>query len=306
MLSAPTRAVLHDRDRILWVWVRRMWPGAWRQHLAIARPETVIGWHRKGWRLYWTWRSQSRLGRPHLSAEVRQLIGVMSRDNSLWGTERIRGELLKLGIVASNRSIRRYRWQRPRPAGSQSWRTFLSNQIKGGIWAADLFVVQTAGFRTLYGFFFIAHARREVVHFNVTANPTAAWIWQQVINATPFGDQPAFLIHDRDAVYGKGFDDGLADIGVAGIRTPVRAPNANSVAERVVATLRRELLDHVIVFNERHLQALLAEFVSYYNHERPHRTLAMDAPVPSALQAVGRVIARPVIGGLHHVYSRAA
>ncbi len=229
----------------------------------------------------------------------------MSPDNPLWGTERIRGELLKLGILVSNRSFRRYRWQRRRPTGSQYWRTFLANQIKG-IWAADLFVVQTVCLRTLYVFFFVAHARREVVHFSVTVSPTSAWIWQQVINATPWGDQPVFLIHDRDAVYGKGFDARLCGMGVAGIRTPVRAPNANSVAERLVVTLRRELLDHVIVFNERHLQALLAEFVSYYNHQRPHRTLRMEAPVPAAPQAVGRVIARPVIGGLHHVYARAA
>jgi hypothetical protein len=157
----------------LWVWLSRLWPSAWRRHLLLIQPETMIGWHKKGWRLYWTWRSTGRLGRPRLSGEVRELIAEMSRDNPLWGTERIRGELVKLGIIVSNRSIRRYRWRPPAPVGTQRWRTFLLNEMKG-IWAADLFVVQTAGFRTLYVFFFIKHARRELVHFNVTRNPTAA------------------------------------------------------------------------------------------------------------------------------------
>jgi hypothetical protein len=147
----------------------------------------------------------------------------MSRDNPLWGTERIRGELLKLGIVVSNRSIRRYRWRRPSPAGSQRWRTFLLNELKA-IWAADLFVVQTVGFRTLYVFFFITHERREVVHFNVTASPTAAWIWQQFNNATPWGRHPGFVIHDRDAAYGRDYPARLRRSGVTSVRTPVRAP----------------------------------------------------------------------------------
>ena len=174
-LRTNPRPLLHDRDRILWVWIRRWWPNGWPRHLAIVRPETVIGWHRKGWRLYWTWRSRAPFGRPRLSAGVRELIAQMSRDNPLWGTERIRGELLKLGIVVSNRSIRRYRWQKQGGHHrGQTWRTFLRNQVQG-IWAADLFVVQTVGFRTLYVFFFITHARRQLVHFNVTASPTAAW-----------------------------------------------------------------------------------------------------------------------------------
>jgi hypothetical protein len=165
---------LGNRDRILLVWIRWLWPEGWTRQLRIVQPETVIGWHRRGWRLYWSWRSRSRLGRPRLSPEVGELIARMSRDNPLWGTERIRGEL-KLAIVVSNRSIRRYRWRGPKGERSQPWRTFLRNQITG-IWAADLFLVQTIGFQTLYRFFFIRHERRELVHFNVTANPTTAWI----------------------------------------------------------------------------------------------------------------------------------
>jgi hypothetical protein len=184
----------------------------------------------------------SRHGRPRLSPEVRELIRLMSTENPLWGSERIRGELLKLGIVVSNRSIRRCRWRSPRLVGTRRWRSFLKNELKG-IWAADLLVVQTVGFRTLYVFFVITHDRRELVHFNVTASPTAAWIWRQVLNATPWGRQPTYLVHDRDAVF--------------------RAPRANSIAERVVRTFRQECLDHVIVISEGHLHALLTEYVYY-------------------------------------------
>jgi putative transposase len=179
---------LRSPDRVLWVLVRRLWPG-WRDHLLVVKPATVIRWHRKGWRLYWSWKSRTAPGRPRLSAEVRELIGTMSRDNRLWGTERIRGELLKLGIVVSKRSIRRYRWCKPTPGGSQTWRTFLSNQLRG-IWAADLLVVHTINYRVLYVLCFISHDRRELIHFNVTSNPTAAWVWQQLIEATPWGRQP--------------------------------------------------------------------------------------------------------------------
>ena len=220
------------KDRILWVWVRRLWSRGWRGHLLMVQPETVLRWHRKGWRLHWSWKSRTRLGRPRLSREVKELISRMSRENRLWGTERIRGELLKVGIVVSNRSIRRYRWRKPTPAGSQSWRTFLSNELKG-IWAADLLVVHTINYRILYVFFFISHERRELIHFNVTANPTAAWIWQQLLEATPWGRQPVHLIHDRDSVYGRDFDRHAAQLGITGVRTPPRAPKARCGRSRL-------------------------------------------------------------------------
>jgi len=302
---AKPKVRLRAADRVLWVWLRRVWPGGWADHLRIVRPATVIGWHRKGWRLYWTWRSRTRLGRPRLSPEVRALIARMSRENALWGTERIRGELLKLGIAVSNRSIRRYRWRGPSRQRSQSWRTFLGNQLKG-IWAADLFVVYTIDMQTLYVFFFISHLRRELVHFDVTANPTAAWIWRQAIEATAWGRQPQHLIHDRDRVYGADFGAKLQGIGIADVRTPYRAPLANSVAERVVRTLRQECLDHVIVINERHLLALLTEFVHYYNHDRPHRAIQLETPLPGPPMSRGVVVRRAILGGLHHAYARAA
>lgn len=304
-LRTNPRPHVRQGDRILLVWLSRLWSGRWQQHLAIVQPATVIGWHRKGWRLYWTWRSRSRLGRPHLTQETRELIVEISRANPLWGSERIRGELRKLGIEVSNRSIRRYRWRTPRPLGTQRWRTFLVNELKG-IWAADLCTVQTLGFRTLYVFFFITHARREVVHLNVTASPNAAWIWQQLIDATPWGKEATHLIHDRDSVYGRDFGHKLEGVGITELRTPPRAPNANAVAERFVRTLRQECLDHVIIVNERHLLKVLDEFIDYYNSHRPHRSLGLEAPLPAEATRNGRVVSRPVLGGLHHVYGRAA
>jgi hypothetical protein len=169
----------------------------------VVTPATVIRWHRAGWRLYWRWRSR-RGGRPRLSPEVQALIARMSRENPLWDSERIRGELRKLGIAVSNRSIRRYRWRTPPQPPSQTWRTFLSNHAHA-IWAADLFVVQTLTFRTVYVLLFITHARRELVHLAVTAHPTAAWVWRRLVEATPWGRRPRHLIRDRDAVYGGDF-----------------------------------------------------------------------------------------------------
>jgi transposase InsO family protein len=229
----------------------------------------------------------------------------MSRENVLWGTERIRGELRKLGIEVSNRSIRRYRWRGPQRPPSQTWRTFLANHAHA-IWAADLFTVQTLTFRTLYVLFFIGHGRRELLHYRVTAHPTAAWVWQQGINATPWGRSPRYLLRDRDRVYGGDFRHRAKALGIETLLTPVRAPRANAVAERMVGTFRRECLDHVIVVDDHHLRALLEEFTAYYNRQRPHRTLRLESPVPSARAPTGAIRSRPVLGGLHHEYERVA
>jgi transposase InsO family protein len=229
----------------------------------------------------------------------------MSRDNRLWGTERIRGELLKLGIVVSNRSIRRYRWRGPARSPSQTWRTFLSNHAHH-LWAADLLTVPTLTFKTLYVLVFIAHGRRELVHLNVTANPTAAWVWRQLIEATPWGNTPRHLLHDRDAVYGRDFRQRARRVGIDSIATPVRAPRANAVIERVIGTLRRECLDQLIVIDEHHLLCVLREFVAYYNSERPHRTLGLQTPEQRPRPVTGSISSRPVLNGLHHVYERVA
>ncbi len=204
----------------------------------------------------------------------------------------------------SKRSIQRYRGRGPAHPPSQTWRTFLANH-RPDIWAADLFTVQTLTFRTLYVLLFITHARRELVHVNLTASPTAAWIWQQVREATPWGRQPRYLLRDRDSVYGGDFARQARRLGIQTLLSPVRAPRANAVAERVIRTLRNECLDHLIILNERHLRLVLAEFVEYYNTERPHRSLELDAPQPAVRPKAGPVHGRPVLGGLHHVYERA-
>jgi transposase InsO family protein len=306
VLTRPTRRrpCLRARDKLLWLVARRVCC-EWRRHLLVVRPETVVGWHRRGWRLVWWWRSRRPLGRPRLSPEVRALLATMARDNPLWGTERIRGELLKLGIAVSKASVQRYRGRGPASPSSQSWRTFLRNH-RPPIWAADLLTAPTLTFRTLDVLVLISHARRELVHLNVTTSPTAAWVWRQLIAATPWGRTPRYLIRDRDAVYGRDFAPRARRLGVETVLTPIRAPRASAVAERLVGTLGRECLDHVIVLNEAHLRAVLTEFGRFYNHERPHRTLSLEPPTPIVRARAGPIRSRPVLGGLHHAYERVA
>jgi len=217
-------AKLRISDKLFWVVVQRLFRD-WRRHLVLVRPQTVIRWHRRGWQLFWRWKSRARVGRPRLSQEVRELIAVMSRENSLWGTERIRGELLQLGFVVSNRSIRRYRWRGPVVIPTQTWRTFLANH-RPQIWAADLLTVHTLTFQTLYVLFFIAHDRRELIHFNVTSHPTAAWVWRQLVEATAWGRKPRFLLRDRDRVYGGDCAQRAKGLGIETLLSPVRAPRA--------------------------------------------------------------------------------
>ncbi len=298
------RARLRVHDKLFWVLARRLLD-EWRRHLVLVRPEAVVAWHRRGWRLFWWWRSRCPLGRPRLSAEVRALMARIARENPSWGAERIRGELLKLGIAVSRRSVQRYRQDGPARPPSQSWRTFLANH-RPRLWAADLLTVQTLGFRTLYVLLFVAHDRRELLHLNVTAHPTAAWVWRQLIEATPWGRAPRYLVRDRDAVYGRDFVQRARRSGVETVLTPIRAPRANAVAERLVGTLRRECLDHVIILNEAHPRSVLAEYAAFYNAERPHRALELGTPIHRIRPASGPIRASPVLGGLHHTYERVA
>ncbi len=292
-------------DRVFWSALARLW-SPWRGALVLVQPDTVIRWHRNTWRRYWTWKSRRRRpGRPRLAPELRELIQRLARENPRWGSLRILGELRKLGFRISAQSVRRYRRQgKPRPP-SQSWRTFLTNHAPQ-LWASDFFTVPTVTMKTLYVFLFIAHRRRKLVHLNVTDHPTGEWASRQLVQATPRGTQPAFLIRDRDSCYGRDFDRQAARLGVQTILTPVRAPKANGVAERVIRTLRRECLDHFIVVNERHLRWILRKFVEHYNRARPHRTLDLETPTgpPARLRPprCGRVVGHPVLGGLHHEY----
>jgi putative transposase len=201
----------------------------WRRHLVVVQPESVIRWHRQAWRLVWRWRSRGPLGRPPLSAEVRELIATIARENPRWGSERIRGELLKVGLVVSKGSIQRYRPRGPAHPSRQTWRTFLANHGHH-VWAADLLTVQTLTFKMLSVLVFIAHSRRELVHVNVTANPIAAWVWRQLLEATPWGQKPRHLLHDHDAVYGRDFRQRARRIGIDAIATLIASPRANAIA----------------------------------------------------------------------------
>ena len=224
------------------------------------------------------------------------------------GRPRIDAELRGLGFEVSARTVRRYRRQALRRPPSPSWRAFLRNHAPQ-IWAADLFSVQTLTPRTIYVVVFEAHERQRIVHFNVTRHPNAAWIWRQLIDATPYGQLPRFLIQDRDRSCGRDFIPKAARIGIETVLTPVRAPNANAIAERLIGTLRGECLHHVIVFNERHLRRVPHEYVGHYNRMRPHRSFALDSPEgwpPQRRPRLGRMRSRPVLGGLHHEHQWAA
>jgi hypothetical protein len=266
-----------------------------------VQPETVIRWHRRGWSLFWWWRSRCPLGRPRLSPEVRELIATLSRDNPLWGAERVRGELLKLGIVVSKRSIRRYRWRHGPPALADVPRQPPSAHLGGGSVHgpnADLPDPLRAPLRR-------ARPARSGPRER-DGEPDGG------VGVAPAGAGHAVGVHalvphrDRDRVYGPDFPARAAALGIRTILTPVRAPRANAVAERLVGTLRRECLDHLIVVNERHLRALLAELADFYNAARPHRTLELQTPQPASRPTHGPIRTSPVLGGLHHSYERAA
>ena len=303
---------IENKDRRFWILMARWFP-RWRACLIVVQPQTVLAWHRRGWRAYWRWKSRLRhAGRRRIPLEVRQLIRRMAAENPLWGQVRIRAELLKLGDVVSPRTVRKYMRRPWHGTPSPQWKDFLRQHAKD-IWACDFLSVRTLTFHTLYVFFVIHHATREIVHVRVTRHPTSAWTGQQLVNACLNRAPPRFLIRDRDRIYGHEFRGKAGALGIREIRTPVRAPKANAIAERFVGTLRRECLDHVFVFNARHLQKLVTEFTDYYNRHRPHRRLALQVPCPSptaifpaSTDPPGEIIAEAVLGGLHHVYRRAA
>jgi len=300
------RPKLQPADRLFWSFLSRLW-SRWRSAVVLVQPETVIRWQRTAWRRYWAWRSRHGRapGRSPVPREVRELIVRLTRENPRWGSMRIVGELGKLGYDVSSRTVRRYRRAVRRHPPSQSWRTFLRNHAPR-IWAADFFTVQTLTLKTLYVFLFISHCRRRLVHLNVTAHPRAEWVWRQLIQATPWCQQTEYLLRDRDCRYGGNFNSRAGRLGIEAILTPVQALRANAIAERVIGTLRRECLDHLIIINERHLRSVLREYVAYHNGGRPHATLRLETPTGPPARAgpprAGRIIARPVLGGPHHEY----
>src|SRR6267143_1960392 len=252
-----------------------------RQALCLVRPETVVRWLRQGFRAFWTWKShRGRVGRPLVSSEIADLVRTMALANPLWGAPRIHGELLKLGLDVSQRSVARLMPRRPKPP-SQMWRTFLRNHLADLV-SVDFFVVPTATFRVLYVFVVLLHHRRQVVHFNVTDSPTAAWTAQQVVEAFPDDSAPRYLLRDRDGIYGGEFRRRVKGMLIAEVLTAPRSPWQNPFVERVIGTIRRELFDHVIVLNEGHLRRRLHSYLRYYHGSRTHLALEKDAPEPPA------------------------
>ena len=292
-------------DRLSFVWLYRLWPtsiGA----VQIIHPNTLVRWHRQGFRAYWRRKSRSHGGRPKVSAELRSLILQISRQNPLWGAPRIHGELLKLGFNVSQATVSRYLPRRPRDP-DQRWKTFLSNH-RHCVASIDFLVVPTASFKLLFVLVVLSHQRRQLVHLSVTPHPTAAWTAQQMREAFPWEDGPRYVIHDRDRTFGKVFRKRLQALGISPAPTAPRSPWQNGYVERVIGSIRRECLDHIIIFNERHLRRILRTYLVYYNESRTHLALSKDAPIPRATSPPGdgTIVAIPQVGGLHHRYRRRA
>ena len=299
--QSPKRPAFTNFDRLIFASLYRIAPSIVTA-LAIVEPETVIRWHRAGFRLFWRWKSRCRGGRPKTPLEIRQLIRDMSLANPLWGAPRIHGELLKLGIDVGQTSVAKYMAKRRRPP-SQGWRTFLRNHADG-IASIDLFVVPTISFRLLYGLLIMLHGRRQMLWLGVTTHPTDEWIARQLTEACGWESTARYIVRDRDRAYGEIFKRRLCAMGIRDRPTAQRSPWQNGHTERLIGSIRRECLDHVVVFGERHLRQILLSYMPYYNGARTHLSLNKDAPVARAIQAAGRILPAPILGGLHHHYVR--
>jgi putative transposase len=303
--TAP-RPRLRTADRLFWVLLSHLWSG-WTDAVSVVQPATVIRWQRTGFKLVWTRKSRRHgPGRPAVTPEVRALIRRMAEANPLWGAPRIHGELHKLGLEISQATVSKYLVRR-RPPPSQTWRTFLANHV-GSLVSVDFFTVPTVTFKVLFVFVVLAHDRRRVLHVNVTAAPTAQWTAQQLVEAFPWDTAPRYLLRDRDAVYGAVFSSRVQTLGIQEVKIAPRAPWQNPYVERLIGTLRRECLDHVVVLNDTHLRRVLHAYLAYYHGARTHLSLDKDAPEPRAVERLeqGRIVETPLVGGLHHRYSRRA
>ena len=304
------RPVCTKTDRMLLVLLARL-VRTWKQALFIVQPETLLRWHRLGFKLFWKYKSRAASLRPRISQETVTLIKEMARDNRLWGAERIRGELLKLGLHVSKRTIQKYMRQvrATRPRG-QTWATFLHNHA-GQIWACDFLPVTDLFFRSLFAFFIIDLHSRSVIHVGVTRSPTDAWTAQQLREATPYGQGPKYLIRDRDSKFGPSFVRVAATSGIKILKTPYHAPRANAICERFLGSVRRECLDQLLILQEKQLQRVLNAYVRYFNRARPHQGIKQQIPEPPTQPPPpdptgGKILSFPVLGGLHHDYRRSA
>jgi transposase InsO family protein len=295
------RVRLTNNDRWFFIQMYRWFPSVLKV-LTVVRPETLVRWHRAGFRSYWRWKSRSRGGRPQIETDLRALIRRMSIENPLWGAPRIHGELLKLGFAVAQSSVARYMVKRRGPP-SQGWRTFLRNHAPD-IAAMDLFIVPTIGFDLLYAFVIVRLDRRDLVWINVTTNPTAEWIAHQITEAFPWDDAPQYLIRDLDRIYGTCVTRRVPAIGIRDKPTASASPWQNGFAERLIGSIRRECVDHFVVLGEAHLRRILRAYARYYNNIRTHRSLDKDAPVSRPVQRTGSIRSHAILGGLHHHYVR--
>ncbi len=299
------RVQLRPADRCYWRALSRLWP-RWREALVVVKPETVIAWHRRGFRWYWRWKSRARsVGRPGIRRDVIDLIKSMHKANPTWGAPRIHGELLKLGIDVAESTVSKHLPAPSRPAPSQGWRTFLHNHFSEMI-AVDFAVAPTVKGHLLFVFIVLSLVRRRVLHVNVTAHPTASWTAQQVVEAVPWSTTDRYVVRDRDGIYGAAFRERVGGLGLGEVAIAARSPWQNGYAERFIGSLRQECLDHVIALDERHLLRIVRSDVAYYNRTRTHLSLGKDPPESRPVQGAdaGRVVALPEVGGLHHRYER--
>jgi putative transposase len=299
------RPRLRRRDRIFWIALAGCWR-RWRTALLLVQPETVVRWHREWLRRRWHRRSRPRRqGRPSVDQDIRTLVGEMATANPLWGAPRIHGELQKLGLGVSERTVSRLMPRRRRPP-SQTWRTFLANHVTSMV-SMDFFTVSTLTGRVLFVLVILAHERRRVVHVNVTEHPTAAWTAQQVVDAFPDDTAPRWLLRDRDSIYSDAFHRRAAAMGIEEVVSAPLSPWQSPYVERFIGSIRRECLDHVIVLNRIHLRRLLSAYLTYYHRSRTHLALDKDAPDGrSPCSGSGNIVVTPEVGGLHHRYDRQA
>jgi transposase InsO family protein len=295
------RVRLTNNDRWFFIQLYR-WVPSILNVLTVVRPETLVRWHRAGFRSYWRWKSRPRGGRPQIEPDLRALIRRMSIENPLWGAPRIHGELIKLGFEVAQSSVAKYMVKRCGPP-SQGWYTFLRNHGPE-VAAMDLFVVPTISFDLLYAFIIIRLDRRDLVWINVTTNPTAEWIAHQIREAFPWDEAPRYLIRDRDRIYGNVVMRRIRTMGIRDKPIAPASPWQNGFAERLIGSIRRECVDHIVVWGEGHLRRILRDYARYYNNIRTHRSLDKDAPAFRSVQRIGTITSYPILGGLHHRYAR--
>jgi transposase InsO family protein len=299
------RPNIKNTDRIFWVWLSRIW-NDWRSSLIIVKPHTVIGWHKKGFKLYWK-RKTRRVGRPNIDWELIKLIRRMQKENPTWSPQRIQGELAKLGFSVCDNTVAKYMRKPISDNGKrQRWLTFLRNHAKH-IVGIDFFVARTIFFKAIYVFIAISHGRRKILHFGVTSNPNSQWAIQQLRESFAFDENTKYVIRDNDKIFSEDFKTHIKRFGLEDTPTAPRSPWQNPIAERVILTLRNECLDHMIIINEKHLYNVLHEYIfEYYNVSRTHMSLEKDSPEQRPIQKDGKIVSKPILGGLHHVYSRVA